>query len=136
LENGVSPYDVWRRHAWYLAVNYYAAASLAALAVGHGSPIDPNVVGLVAPLLILSYVAYREASTRVDEAHRHVRELEHRYQAAVEMLAIAVDARDHVTHGHIRRVQRYTCAVAEALGVSDAMELKAIEAGALLHDIG
>jgi len=136
LESGASPYEVWRRHAWYLAVNYYAAASLAALAVGHGSPIDPNVVGLVAPLLILSYVAYREASTRVDEAHRHVRELEHQYQAAVEMLAIAVDAKDQVTHGHIRRVQRYTRAVAEALGVSDTAELKAIEAGALLHDIG
>jgi putative nucleotidyltransferase with HDIG domain len=136
LEIRTSPYEVWRRHAWFLGVNYYAAASFATLAVGHGSTLNVAVVGLVAPLLILSYVAYREASTRVDEVHRHVGEVEHLYRAAVEMLTIAVDAKDQVTHGHICRVQRHTVAMAKALGVTDALELKAIEAGALLHDIG
>jgi putative nucleotidyltransferase with HDIG domain len=136
LENGTSLYEVWRGHARYLAINYYAAASLATLAVGNGSGLNLTVVGLVVPLLILSYVTYREASTRVDEAHRHVGEVEHLYHAAVEMLAIAVDTKDQVTHGHIRRVQRHTLAVAKALGVTDDLDLKAIEAGALLHDIG
>jgi len=136
LENGTAAYDVWRSDAWYLAVNYHAAASLATLAVSGGSRINFAVVGLVAPLLVLSYVAYREASTRADEAHRHVDDVERLYRASVEMLAIAVDAKDQVTHGHIRRVQRHTLAVAAALGVTDPRELKAIEAGALLHDIG
>jgi len=136
LENRASAYDVWRRHAWYLAINYFAAASLATLAVGNGGTLNLAVVGLAAPLLFLSHVAYREASARVDEAQRHVADVEHLYHAAVEMLAIAVDARDQVTHGHIRRVQRHTLAVAKALGVSGAVDLKAIEAGALLHDIG
>jgi len=136
LESGTSPYDVWRGHAWHLAVNYYAAASLATLAVRLGPSLNLAVVGLVAPLLMLSYVAYRETSTRIDEAHRHVHDVEHLYHAAVEMLAIAVDVKDHVTHGHVRRVQRHTLALAKALGVTDAIDLKAIEAGALLHDIG
>ena len=136
LENRASAYDVWRRHAWYLAINYFAAASLATLAVGNGGTLNLAVVGLAAPLLFLSHVAYREASARVDEAQRHVADVEHLYHAAVEMLAIAVDAKDQVTHGHIRRVQRHTLAVAKALGVSGAVDLKAIEAGALLHDIG
>jgi len=136
LDNRASAYDVWRRHAWYLAINYFAAASLATLAVGDGGSLNLAVVGLAAPLLLLSHVAYREASARVDEAQRHVGEVEHLYHAAVEMLAIAVDAKDQVTHGHIRRVQRHTIAVAKALGVSGAVDLKAIEAGALLHDIG
>jgi putative nucleotidyltransferase with HDIG domain len=136
LENGTSPYEVWRGHARYLAINYYAAVSLATLAVGNGSGLNFVALGLVAPLLILSYVAYREASTRIDEAHRHVGKVEHLYQATVEMLAIAVDTKDQVTHGHVRRVQRYTLAVAKALGVTDDLDLKAIEAGALLHDIG
>ena len=136
LESGTSAYEVWRRHAAYLAVNYYAAASLATLAVGDGWSINVTVVGLVVPLLILSYVAYQEMSTRIGAAHQHVEEVERLYHAATEMLAIAVDAKDQVTHGHIRRVQRHTQAVARALGVSDAKELKAIEAGALLHDIG
>ena len=136
LENGASAYDVWRAHAWYLAINYYAAASLATLAVGNASGLNLAAVGLVAPLLILSYVAYQGASRRIDEAHQHVCEVEHLYHAAVEMLAIAVDAKDQVTHGHIRRVQRHTLAAAKALGVTDAIDLKAIEAGSLLHDIG
>ncbi len=136
LETPTSAYAVWRRHATYLAVNYYAAASLATLAVGQGGTINFGVAGLVVPLLILSYVAYREASTRVQEADRHIAEVEHLYQAAVEMLAIAVDAKDQVTHGHIRRVQRHTLAVAQALGVTEKRDLRAIEAGALLHDIG
>jgi len=136
LENGTSSYQVWRSHAYYLAVNYQAAASIATLAVSSESRINFGVVGLVAPLLILSYVAYREASGRVDEAQRHVADVEHLYRASVEMLAMAVDAKDQVTHGHIRRVQRHTLAVAGALGVTDVRELKAMEAGALLHDIG
>jgi putative nucleotidyltransferase with HDIG domain len=136
LENATSVYQVWRGHAWYLAINYYAAASLATLLVSSGTRINFGAVGLVAPLLALSYVAYREASSRIDEAQRHVADVEHLYRAAIETLAIAVDAKDQVTHGHIRRVQRHTLAVAAALGVTDARELKAIEAGALLHDIG
>jgi putative nucleotidyltransferase with HDIG domain len=136
LENGTSPYQLWRGHAWYLAVNYHAAASVATLAISSGSGINFGVVGLVGPMLVLSYVAYREASTRADEAHRHVSDVERLYRASVEMLAIAVDAKDQVTHGHIRRVQRHALTVAGALGVTDARELKAMEAGALLHDIG
>jgi putative nucleotidyltransferase with HDIG domain len=136
LETGGSAYDFWRSHAWYLAVNYYAAASLATLAVSSAPQFNFGVAGLILPLLLLSYVAYREASSRVHEAHSHMTEVEHLYRASVEMLAIAVDAKDQVTHGHIRRVQRHTLAVAAALGVTDSRELKAIEAGALLHDIG
>jgi putative nucleotidyltransferase with HDIG domain len=136
LESGASPFAVWRSHAAYLVVNYQAAAALASLAVSTGPRINLSVAGLVAPLLLLSYVAYREASTRIDEAHRHVSDVERLYRASVEMLAIAVDAKDQITHGHIRRVQRHTLAVAAALGVTDARELKAMDAGALLHDIG
>jgi putative nucleotidyltransferase with HDIG domain len=136
LESGRSAFAFWRGHAWYLAVNYYAAASLATLAVSTGPHLTFAVAGLVAPLLILSYVAYRESAIRAEEATRHVADVERLYRASVEMLAIAVDAKDQVTHGHIRRVQRHTLAVAAALGVNDPSELKAIEAGALLHDIG
>jgi len=68
LESSASAYQVWRTHALYLAVNYHAAASLAAMTVTSGSGINFSVVGLVAPLLVLSYVAYRESSRRIDEA--------------------------------------------------------------------
>lgn len=131
-----SAYAVWRQHAPILGINHYAAASLAALGVSGGPNLSLAVIGMAVPLLALSYVAYREAATRVDQASRHVENLEHLYQATIEALAIAVDVKDQVTHGHIRRVQRHCLGLAEALGVSDEHELKALAAAALLHDVG
>ena len=49
---------------------------------------------------------------------------------------MAIDAKDDVTHSHIRRVQAYAVGLARALGVTDEATLKAIEAAALLHDTG
>jgi len=95
-----------------------------------------NVIGLVVPLIALSYAAYKAVVNRIEDADHHVREVEGLYRATVETLAIAVDAKDQVTHGHIRRVQRHTIAVARALGVSDPLELRALEAASLLHDVG
>jgi putative nucleotidyltransferase with HDIG domain len=47
-----------------------------------------------------------------------------------------VDAKDQVTHGHIRRVQRHTVTLAGRLGMTDGIELKALRAASLLHDVG
>jgi putative nucleotidyltransferase with HDIG domain len=58
------------------------------------------------------------------------------YLSTVETLAMAVDAKDQITHGHIRRVQAYALELARLLGVRDERHLKAIEAAALLHDMG
>ena len=115
-------------------MNYYAAASIAVLVFATEGGV--NVIGLVVPLLALSFAAYKAVANRMEDAARHVREVERLYRATVETLAIAVDAKDQVTHGHIRRVQRHTVAVARALGVSDALELRALEAASLLHDVG
>jgi len=59
--------------------------------------------------------------------------------AAITIVAansMAIDAKDQITHGHIRRVQIYAVGLARHLGVTDDQLLKAIEAAALLHDMG
>jgi putative nucleotidyltransferase with HDIG domain len=135
LESGTSAYETWRRQTPLLAVNYFAAASFATLGAS-GATFDFAVMSLTASLMALSYFAYREAAARVEEAQRHVAEVERLYQATVETLAIAVDVKDQVTHRHVRRVQRHTVALARTLGVSSDIELKALEAASLLHDVG
>jgi putative nucleotidyltransferase with HDIG domain len=134
LETGAALGQLWRQHAVYLAMNCYAAASIAVLVFATEGGL--NVIGLVVPLIALSYGAYQAVVSRIEDADDHVREVEGLYRATVETLAIAVDAKDQVTHGHIRRVQRHTIAVARALGVSDQLELRALEAASLLHDVG
>ena len=49
---------------------------------------------------------------------------------------MAIDAKDQITHGHVRRVQLYAGGLARALGMKDQGEIRAVEAAALLHDMG
>ena len=51
------------------------------------------------------------------------------------MVAV-LDYRDTETQWHSRRVSRFTRRIAEQLGVTDEAQLRTIEMGALLHDIG
>jgi diguanylate cyclase (GGDEF)-like protein/putative nucleotidyltransferase with HDIG domain len=55
--------------------------------------------------------------------------------ATMEALALAIEAKDHTAHTHIRRVQVYATGLARALGMSHA-EVEAVRTAALLHDIG
>lgn len=54
---------------------------------------------------------------------------------AVESLAIAIDAKDQTTQGHVRRTRLYATELGKLLHVTRE-EMSALEAGALLHDIG
>jgi putative nucleotidyltransferase with HDIG domain len=51
-------------------------------------------------------------------------------------MVAALDYRDTETQWHSRRVARYTARLARELGARDPHELRTIEMGALLHDIG
>ncbi|MFC1892957.1 diguanylate cyclase [Chloroflexota bacterium] len=50
-------------------------------------------------------------------------------------LAATVDAKDHYTYGHSKKVSEYAVAIAEALGLPQD-RISTVRAGALLHDIG
>ncbi len=55
--------------------------------------------------------------------------------SAVYALAAAVDAKDHYTYGHSRKVNTYAVVLAESLGLPSD-EVSRISTSALLHDIG
>jgi putative nucleotidyltransferase with HDIG domain len=54
----------------------------------------------------------------------------------IEALARALAARDGSTHAHARRVQRYAVVLAGEISIAEDRTLAAIDAAALLHDIG
>jgi putative nucleotidyltransferase with HDIG domain len=60
---------------------------------------------------------------------------ERSYVEAVGAVVTAADARDHETTGHSFRVALYAVSLAKAMGFHGE-DLKAIEWGALLHDVG
>ena len=93
-------------------------------------------VGVFVPLLVLSYASSRLSAARVEATNGHLNELRQLYLSTIEALALAIDAKDQVTSGHIRRVQRHSVVLARELGIADAHQINAIEAAALLHDLG
>lgn len=60
---------------------------------------------------------------------------ERSYVEALGTVVTALDARDHEISGHSFRVAGYAVSLARALGLNGSL-LKAIEWGALLHDLG
>lgn len=69
------------------------------------------------------------------EKSRHIEEMASLHLNTIESLAIAIDAKDQTTHGHVRRTQIYATEMGRLLSVSRD-EVHALRAGALLHDIG
>lgn len=63
------------------------------------------------------------------------RDRERSYVEAVGAVVAAVDARDHETTGHSFRVADYALVLGRALGL-EADQVRALEWGALLHDVG
>ena len=97
---------------------------------------DISTLAIIVPLLLVSYLTFRTAMGRVEDSNRHLNELNRLYLSTIETLAMAIDAKDQITHGHIRRVQSYAVGLAKHVGVADERSIKAIEAAALLHDMG
>jgi putative nucleotidyltransferase with HDIG domain len=136
LQQGVGARVLWWRHFRELLVNYGAGGSVAALLVYNTRTVDPYFVAATIPLLIVLFLTYQWANRRVEAEREKTQELNRVFLSTIEALALAIDAKDQVTHGHIRRVQRYTMALADALGVRDTKQLDALRAAALLHDTG
>lgn len=136
LERRVSLWSVWRPHFGVVLLSYCGSASVAALLIYNRRDFDISTIAIVLPLLVISYFTFKTSLQRVEDANRHLEQMNRLYLSTIETLAMAVDATDQITHGHIRRVQSWAVGLARALGVSDGTQLKAIEAAALLHDVG
>jgi putative nucleotidyltransferase with HDIG domain len=136
IETQLVAFRVWRDNLIWLSLNYFCGASVAVLLVIYTRQIDLRFLGVIVPLLLVLYITFKTAMDRVEDANRHVEKMNRLYVSTIETLAMAIDAKDQITHGHIRRVQRYAVGLAREVGVRDESLLKAIEAAALLHDMG
>jgi len=136
LENRIAMGQLVRSQLSHLSLNYLATSSLVVMLVYHAQDILFVGIGLAVPLFVMSYASTKSGMARVEDANRHLAEVNKLYLSTVETLAMAIDAKDQITHGHIRRVQVQAVALARTLGVNDEREIKALEAAALLHDLG
>lgn len=76
-----------------------------------------------------------ESRRQAEELKEAYAELEITYDRTLTSLMSALDARDRETEGHSVRVSQLACLLARELGLPDK-QIKSLERGALLHDIG
>ena len=136
FERKVSAFAIWRSQFLWLFASYFASAAIAAILVVLTHSLDFALVGVLVPLVAVTFLAVRTTLGRLDDTNKHLGRVNTLYLSTIETLAMAIDAKDQVTHGHIRRVQRYAVGLAKAVGIVDDRQLRAIEAAALLHDLG
>ncbi|RMG10634.1 MAG: response regulator [Deltaproteobacteria bacterium] len=77
----------------------------------------------------------KEVQVKSEQLAAALDELNQAYQATLESLAAALDAREKDTGRHSQRVMRYTAAIAAKMGIRGQLLID-IARGALLHDIG
>ena len=72
---------------------------------------------------------------RTVELDKALNSLEGAYRSTLKALTAALETRDSETHGHSERVVTYSLRLGREYGLTSA-EMKALEFGSLLHDIG
>src|SRR6266542_4456955 len=126
---------------WTLTTQVAGAASAVLFySAWHGAGLPFILLGLLITGLV--HLLYRFNEKRLKEVRRaeaeqrrHVEEMATIHMNTIESLAIAIDAKDQTTHGHVRRTQIYASEMGRLFKVSES-EMNALFAGALLHDIG
>jgi len=87
------------------------------------------------PFAVVAILAYRIHLDRLAAKTSEISEASRIHLATVEALATAIDARDQVGAGHVRRTQIYAVGLGHLLGLSER-DISALRTGSLLHDIG
>jgi diguanylate cyclase (GGDEF)-like protein/putative nucleotidyltransferase with HDIG domain len=115
-----------------LAIGFAVFQILKLSSQPHLSVIVPS---MIFAFFTAGYLMYRLHNQILEQKVKEIRCVSEIHLATVEALATAIDARDQIGIGHIRRTQIYAVGIGEMMGLSKS-EIQALKTGALLHDIG
>ena len=135
MTEGRNPVHVWKEcYLW--AFPYYLLGALIACGVSAINRLVGWQFGLIAfPIVYWIYRSYQTYLSRLEAQKKHAEEIAALHLRTIEALSLAIEAKDHTTHDHLRRVQVYALEIAKDLGLDDS-QLNALRAAAMLHDIG
>src|SRR5271170_1393190 len=130
-----NPIVVWKEcYLW--SFPYYLLGALIAAGVSlMNRTLGWQIAILVCPVVYWMYRSYRTYLDRLEAEKKHSEEIADLHLRTIEALSLAIEAKDHSTHDHLKRVQTYAVQLGRDLGLSDD-ELNALRAASMLHDIG
>jgi diguanylate cyclase (GGDEF)-like protein/putative nucleotidyltransferase with HDIG domain len=135
VRSGEDFLTIWKESVLWAALSTFVGAMMACIIFKLISVVSFYAFIIAVPLLAITYIVYKIYMDKVEVSNRHAEEMAALHLRTIEALAIAIDAKDEVTHDHVRRVQIYCAGLARLFGLSEP-EIEALKAGALLHDIG
>jgi diguanylate cyclase (GGDEF)-like protein/putative nucleotidyltransferase with HDIG domain len=135
LSEGKSFRQVWVDCYRWSFPYYLGGAGIASIIgwLNHSFQWESSLLAL--PLVYLIYRSYRLYIAKLDGEKRHIGEMADLHMRTIEALALAIEAKDHMTHDHLQRVRIYALEVAKEMELSKP-EMDALQAASLLHDIG
>jgi diguanylate cyclase (GGDEF)-like protein/putative nucleotidyltransferase with HDIG domain len=135
VESDYSFTELWRKNFAWTAASYLIAAAAALLTHLIFLEFGLGLGLIILPTVVVAHLAYKIHVRRLEQKTKEISEASRIHLAMVEALATAIDARDQVGIGHVRRTQIYSVGIGEILELSSG-EIQALNTGALLHDIG
>jgi putative nucleotidyltransferase with HDIG domain len=137
-----SPWAIARESYLWSFPNYLVGAAIAWGVSVLGRTFGWQASLITLPVLYIIYRSHRayverlaHEKRRAEEQRIHAEELASLHRRTIETLALAIEAKDQTTHDHLARVEVYALEIGKDLGLSES-ELQALQAAALLHDIG
>jgi diguanylate cyclase (GGDEF)-like protein/putative nucleotidyltransferase with HDIG domain len=130
-----SIYRTWYQTYFWILPYHLAAASLAWLIIVLTRQDSWHAALVLFPLVYFVYRTYKMYLERLENDKLHVEEIAGLHLRTIEALALAIEAKDTTTADHLQRVRVYATEIGREIGLSQK-ELDALQAAALLHDIG
>ena len=132
---GKPPAKVWHETYFWTFPFYIMGSSIAWMINLFSRQVHWQGSVLLLPIIYFIHRSYRVYLDRLDDEKRHVEEMASLHLRTIEALALAIEAKDHTTHEHLRRVRVYAVEIGKDMGLGEP-DLEALRAAALLHDIG
>ncbi len=146
LGSGQSSRAIWTERFRWLGLHYVALGLVAfGMAASYPTIGAAGITLLLLPLIVIRYGQKQYISATEAMVHKlqqtnadlvqQKQAVEHLNQEMLDLLAAAVDLRNHSVQSHSTQVARYATDIARHLGLPES-QVEQVRKAALLHDIG
>jgi diguanylate cyclase (GGDEF)-like protein/putative nucleotidyltransferase with HDIG domain len=127
--------QIWRNCYFWSFPYYLLGASITALMTYVSSVWGWKLTFVTLPIVYVIFHSYRLYLGQLEREKNYAEQMAALHLRTIEALALAIEAKDHTTGSHLRRVQVYAREMAKDLGLNES-ETIALQAASILHDIG